>query len=159
MSVLKKYRCHEVVEAAKIGEIEPNQAGSQIALYDESGYKIGVRLKAWAVKHEPKVGDYYVKYEDGYISRSPAAAFEAGYSLVDASELPQLDEIALLSMLKNGKPPHIAASKTERFGEHYEVTVSIGNDHVARVTLDDEALKNLCRRGGVDFDQLISSSR
>ena len=33
-------------------------------------------------KHKPQVGGYYVVYEDGYESYSPAGAFEAGYTLV-----------------------------------------------------------------------------
>jgi hypothetical protein len=33
-------------------------------------------------KHSPQAGGYYVVYEDGYRSYSPAAAFEAGYTLI-----------------------------------------------------------------------------
>lgn len=38
---------------------------------------------AYLRKHEPKVGGYYVVYEDGYKSFSPAEAFESGYSKVE----------------------------------------------------------------------------
>jgi hypothetical protein len=34
-------------------------------------------------KHKPVVGGYFVIYEDGYQSFSPAKAFEDGYSLMD----------------------------------------------------------------------------
>lgn len=33
-------------------------------------------------KHNPKVGGYWVQYEDGYESFSPAEAFESGYTLI-----------------------------------------------------------------------------
>jgi hypothetical protein len=35
-------------------------------------------------KHNPVPGGYFVVYEDGYRSYSPAAAFEAGYTLIQA---------------------------------------------------------------------------
>jgi len=34
-------------------------------------------------KHNPQAGTYYVRYEDGYESISPAAAFEAGYARIE----------------------------------------------------------------------------
>lgn len=37
---------------------------------------------AYLRKHEPQVGGYFVVYEDGYRSFSPAEAFEAGYSRI-----------------------------------------------------------------------------
>lgn len=33
-------------------------------------------------KHSPEAGGYYVQYEDGYVSFSPAAAFEEGYTRI-----------------------------------------------------------------------------
>lgn len=35
-------------------------------------------------KHKPQVGGYWVKYDDGYTSFSPAKAFEEGYTLAAA---------------------------------------------------------------------------
>jgi hypothetical protein len=32
------------------------------------------------IKHDPQVGGYFVEYEDGYESFSPAKAFEGGYT-------------------------------------------------------------------------------
>lgn len=34
----------------------------------------------YVAKHKPEVGGYYVVYEDGYKSFSPAGAFESGYT-------------------------------------------------------------------------------
>lgn len=39
-------------------------------------------------KHGPQPGWYYVVYEDGYKSASPAEAFEAGYTLIRDVRLP-----------------------------------------------------------------------
>lgn len=33
-----------------------------------------------------------------------------------------------------------APTKTERFGNHYELTIGIGNDHTANLIIDEEAL-------------------
>jgi hypothetical protein len=33
-------------------------------------------------RSNPQIGGYYVLYEDGYESFSPADAFESGYSLI-----------------------------------------------------------------------------
>lgn len=35
-------------------------------------------------KHSPTAGGYYVVYEDGYKSFSPAEAFESGYSKIES---------------------------------------------------------------------------
>jgi hypothetical protein len=39
-------------------------------------------------KHDPESGGYLVRYADGYMSFSPAAAFEGGYTQVE-QELPE----------------------------------------------------------------------
>lgn len=38
--------------------------------------------EAFMAKHKPEVGGYYVVYDDGYKSFSPAKAFEEGYTLI-----------------------------------------------------------------------------
>lgn len=52
-------------------EVHPGITGS-IAVTEE-----------WMSRHKPKLGGYYVVYEDGYTSYSPAGAFEGGYTRVD----------------------------------------------------------------------------
>jgi hypothetical protein len=39
--------------------------------------------RAYLAKHAPVIGGSYVRYEDGYESFSPAAAFESGYTKVE----------------------------------------------------------------------------
>lgn len=38
---------------------------------------------SWMAKHDPLVGDYLVFYSNGYVSYSPASAFEEGYLSLD----------------------------------------------------------------------------
>ena len=75
---MKKYQCHKIVKAMKISAIEITVNGS-VTLTGEDGYEILVSA-SWLEKHEPKIGGYYVRYEDGYSSWSPAGAFESGYT-------------------------------------------------------------------------------
>lgn len=39
--------------------------------------------KEWLDKHNPQPGGYYVVYQDGYASYSPAKAFEEGYTRIE----------------------------------------------------------------------------
>jgi len=79
--LLPQYRCHKIVRAAKIARIDPTglvleySIGAGIAA-------IGVDVTpAFFARHRPEVGGYFVVYDDGYQSFSPAKAFEEGYSL------------------------------------------------------------------------------
>lgn len=71
--MLKKYQSHKVVEAFKIKEV------IGIKLMDEQGRALYVDID-YLEKHRPREGGYFVKYEDGYQSFSPADAFESGYT-------------------------------------------------------------------------------
>lgn len=77
---LPKYKCHKEVQAFKITNIkliEPNTAR-----LSGEGFKVTVS-DDYIEKHKPHIGGYYVVYEDGYESFSPAKAFEAGYTRLD----------------------------------------------------------------------------
>jgi len=78
---MKKYRCHKVVSAAKITNID-NEISS-LTLEGTHGW---IMDRLWFAKHQPEVGGYFVRYEDGYRSYSPAEAFEAGYTLIEGEE-------------------------------------------------------------------------
>ena len=45
-----------------------------------------VPLDGFVQKHNPQSGGYYVRYEDGYESYSPAEAFESGYTPIEEEE-------------------------------------------------------------------------
>ena len=76
---IPQYRSHKVVRAAKItGFRENGNPDMPDLLLGEIG-SIAVQLPEWHSKHRPQIGGYYVVYEDGYASYSPAKAFEEGY--------------------------------------------------------------------------------
>ena len=79
---MKKYRCHKVVQAAKITNII--EAGGSMTLEFDGGEKVWFPPEdSFPSRHALEVGGYYVVYEDGYRSFSPAKAFEAGYTLIE----------------------------------------------------------------------------
>jgi hypothetical protein len=88
MAQLPQYQSHKKVWALKILELNhtgtPDQEsdGSLMMVPVNAAYA-PIKLTADFVrKHSPKVGGYWVQYEDGYTSFSPAEAFENGYTLI-----------------------------------------------------------------------------
>jgi hypothetical protein len=84
---MQKYRCHKVVEAAKVNlvtsfsdtdaEGKPFIVPHKCELETDAGtFQLSYGEKM------PQVGDYVVRYADGYISWSPAEPFEDGYTLI-----------------------------------------------------------------------------
>ncbi|ASV45078.1 hypothetical protein SopranoGao_55 [Klebsiella phage SopranoGao] len=80
---LPQYKCHKVVRAGKILATARNPNEDAVFL-DVDGVvnKWLFAPTGWLNKHNPDIGGYLVAYEDGYLSYSPAAAFEAGYSII-----------------------------------------------------------------------------
>jgi hypothetical protein len=96
---MPRYQCHKKVWALKIAAIEvvrPTIAELEMVLEENSDVDLlgavitpaehgfgpfGVP-KSYMDKHDPQVGGYFVQYEDGYKSFSPAQAFEEGYTRI-----------------------------------------------------------------------------
>ena len=76
---MQRYKCHKEVLAAKIEKIEIVLDGDAVLTLD--GEKRGCSA-FWMKRHNPVVGGYYVEYQDGYASFSPAKAFEEGYTRI-----------------------------------------------------------------------------
>lgn len=87
------YQSHKKVWALKIALIlfdvdearregRETDGGATIEPVDE-GYAAFRVDHEYVRKHDPKVGGYYIVYDDGYKSWSPAEAFEAGYTLIE----------------------------------------------------------------------------
>jgi hypothetical protein len=74
---MPKYQCHKQVWALKIAEVD----GAKLTFADERFAPLFVDPKTFS-RYNPVPGDYYVVYDDGYTSVSPAKAFEEGYSLL-----------------------------------------------------------------------------
>lgn len=79
---MKTYQCHKQVHAAKIVNIVRRDDGASI-LHLEGGSFLA-KCDKFMAKHEPHCGGYLVAYSDGYESFSPAEAFEAGYTALEA---------------------------------------------------------------------------
>ncbi len=81
MRQMPRYQCHKKVWALKIKDI--CVAGDNWLLWFEEEEFSPIQVScAWRDKHNPQVGGYYVVYEDGYKSFSPADAFESGYTRI-----------------------------------------------------------------------------
>lgn len=78
---LRSFQCHKIVQAAKIETMSSFVGEGPITLHLEGNKSINVS-RDWGMKHSPITGGYFVLYNDGYTSFSPAAAFEDGYSRV-----------------------------------------------------------------------------
>lgn len=69
-----RYRSFKIVRALKILHV------SEIMCWPaEPGFAPIDLEPGWFTKHQPAPGGYYVMYEDGYASYSPAHPFETGY--------------------------------------------------------------------------------
>ncbi len=87
---MPRYECHKKVSALKIakivrdGEGEDRETdGSAMITPEKSDVYAPFKVdREYMFKHKPEVGGYYVVYEDGYKSFSPAKAFEDGYTLI-----------------------------------------------------------------------------
>jgi hypothetical protein len=80
LSEMKTYRCHKIVQACKIKSVKLWSDNDSIAITLDDDAKT---TKVFERSHQMAravAGDYYVIYDDGYTSRSPAKTFEAGYT-------------------------------------------------------------------------------
>lgn len=90
---MTKWQSHKIVEAEKITKIEENDGDVTITMGDEHDAPVVVTSTisvvdkdiTWYAQHRPKIGDYIVIYDDGYMSVSPATAFENGYRKLTTS--------------------------------------------------------------------------
>ena len=79
MEKTPKYICHKTVGALKIKSIKQSDAeGTGTLSFHGSKQKKEVSAE-WLLKNNPQVDGYFVVYEDGYESFSPAEPFESGY--------------------------------------------------------------------------------
>lgn len=85
---MPRYRCHKEVRAMKIATVEvvktvEDDEVSHGILWPVNHHHDRIRVSAaYLKKHEPEPGGYYVLYQDGYESWSPAGAFQEGYTLI-----------------------------------------------------------------------------
>lgn len=91
-----QYQSHKVVSALKIAGFKGTGQGAELSFASVdhgptpgqpedaehvwTHYDPLVVDPAFLAKHNPTVGDYVVRYADGYLSVSPAEVFDAGYT-------------------------------------------------------------------------------
>lgn len=78
MNHLPLYKCHKQVRAALIEHVDLKNGTIEL----KTTHASILVSAAWYAKNQPKTGGYYVVYEDGYTSFSPATAFESGYTRI-----------------------------------------------------------------------------
>ncbi len=78
---MPQYQCHKKVWALKIKEV---RYMTRQLIFEDTGYAERTMTYDYMNKHSPKAGGYFVVYEDGYESFSPAEAFESGYALINS---------------------------------------------------------------------------
>lgn len=90
---MPKYQCHKQVWALKIKSVlftAPKTDGNGLSecgrsaeiVPEEDKYEPFMVDENYISKHNPKEGGYFVVYDDGYKSFSPADAFESGYTII-----------------------------------------------------------------------------
>lgn len=83
---MPRYRSHKVVSALHIIGVHPGRhdgAGPGATLtFDDPAFPDVSVGEEFMHKHDPSEGDYLVAYDDGYVSVSPAKAFEEGYTRI-----------------------------------------------------------------------------
>lgn len=92
MAEMPRYKCHKEVWALKIKSIdfdplkarqENRETDGTATIHPEDPRYGPIAVDgAYVRKHDPQPGGYYVVYEGGYKSFSPADAFEDGYARV-----------------------------------------------------------------------------
>lgn len=96
MDELPKYKCHKEVWALQIRDILYDKHVAQVVKRESDGgamitpendhYAAFKVSREYISKHNPEIGGYYVVYEDGYKSYSPAKAFKESYTLKSVPE-------------------------------------------------------------------------
>ena len=78
---LPEYQCHKIVKGSKIVEMEMQGSGDALVKLEDKEEPV-MLMADFFLRFKPAVGAYLVVYEDGYVSVSPADAFEAGYTRI-----------------------------------------------------------------------------
>jgi hypothetical protein len=146
---MPRYVAHKKVWALKIAELaleapsgdigEAGPLGAIITPADSryAPFKVDA---AYVEKHSPKLGGYYVVYEDGYKSFSPAEAFEQGYTaldgprVIDPAHRYRIGGGQVLQFLKKERVPAPEGAQVS----HYLETTALGttNEELIEVLID-----------------------
>lgn len=70
----------------------------------------------------------------------------------------RVEKILISLIMENDFKFDDAPHSTQLSGKWYKMIIGIGNDHSAYITLDEESLKELCERKGMDYKLYISNN-
>ena len=80
---MRRWKSHKIVEAERITQCFETSGQPVLGTADGEQHEVTVDwLSARCGSHDP-IGGYLVRYADGYLSWSPATAFEEGYTEVE----------------------------------------------------------------------------
>jgi hypothetical protein len=79
---MPQYVGHKTVGALQIRSIEPMDGGTHRLCFHGTDQMLTTE-PGWVERHGAQAGGYFVKYEDGYRSWSPQAAFDKAYTPQD----------------------------------------------------------------------------
>jgi hypothetical protein len=84
---LPRWKCHKEVEAFKIESITMVDAGHPFVQYELAGDGCKITVSGdYLTQFRAKVGGYFVRYDNDYLSFSPPEPFEDGYKAIKAKK-------------------------------------------------------------------------
>lgn len=104
---MPRYKSHKTVSAVKIFQLKQSPAdevhpgGSWVIIPAEKGIAPITVTHDYVNKNDPQAGGYYVLYEDGYHSYSPAEPFEDGYTLLRSDQHHRMDPLFTVHILSS----------------------------------------------------------
>lgn len=87
------YRTNKYVRAVRIAAMGNNDNGS-VRIFPDGDMAPFDVPDHWRVKHTPMIGGYVIVYADGYMSWSPAGAFENSATRLD-NGVPERSRVTL----------------------------------------------------------------
>lgn len=85
---LQNFQSIKIVRAGEITEVVP--AGCYVQEADPETQILRIFPPNMTARYEPKVGDFWVVYDDGYQAISPREPFLAGYVAMEAPDAQQV---------------------------------------------------------------------
>lgn len=118
---LPRYECHKIVHALKIGTVWLDGLGDRVLIRpaNDRYTPFEVSYDYW-LRHKPKNGGYFVVYEDGYESFSPAEAFESGYTRIPLTDrddpFPKVYDVSKQDWVRGDEFGHPVSDATTKKG-------------------------------------------
>lgn len=153
---MPRYKSHKQVWALKIKAVELHAASGHIIHPEDQRYAPFKVADEYIQKHNPQPGGYYVVYDDGYKSFSPAKAFEEGYTAEDkqAAQVSIL-ETAIKAFGADRAPRVTPADiEAEIASEHY----CTADDGVSSAAIKKAMLDAAIQGTGVLYDAPLPSA-